>query len=315
MSEIVTPTSKKIKSPPYSYYQDMLVNSRYSPSMIHTKDTRMYNYFMEYLIQRAISIFEWDGIPDNWDMAYLLYHLFCEGWISVISTDKYGVIPQKCTLTGRNIYDLPSRIIVTNELLPDIRELRIDEQCALIKLMPNYGNIMNICGVYADMLSCCLETASVSLMNSKMAYVFFAENKASAETFKKLYDKLSAGEPMAVIDKSLFNADGSKNWDYFIQNVGQNYIAGDVLNDMRTLINMFNTEIGIRNANTQKRERLISDEVNANNEETKSKVLLWLDEVKKGVDVANRLFDLAVEVRYRYDDDQEGVITDDTGED
>ena len=294
-------SKKNTRGAPYSYFQDMLASGSWSPSTIHTHDSLTYWYFFEYLLQKAISIFKFDSIPDTWDLSYFQYVLFCNGFVSVIDTEKYGPIPQKCTLTGRNIYELPSRVIITNALLPEYKELVIGEECALIKLMPDYGNVLNICGMYADMLACCLETAGVSLVNSKLAYVFMADNKAMAESFKKMFDKISAGEPIVVADKGLYKADGEKAWDYFMQNIGANYIAGDVLNDMRTLMNMFNTEIGIRNANTQKRERLISDEVQANDEETHSKVFLWLDEIRKGLDTANKLFNLNLSVYYRYE--------------
>lgn len=46
---------------------------------------------------------------------------------------------------------------------------------------------------------------------------------------------------------------------------------------------MFDTDIGIPNANTDKRERLITDEVNSNNAETLSKCALWLDQCQKVV--------------------------------
>lgn len=302
--------SKTKRGAPFSYFQQMLNLGTWSPSTMHCKDTSVYWYYMEYLIQRCISVFEFKGMPDTWDRSYFLYVLYCMGFVSIIDSEKYGVVPQRCTLTGRNIYDLPSKVIVTNSLMPDMQQLTIGEDCALVKLMPDYGNVMNICGTYADMLACCLETAGVSLVNSKLAYAFMVDNKAMAESMKKMFDLISSGEPAVFMDKQLYNPDGTKRWDYFMQNIKQNYIAGDVLNDMRTLLNMFNTEIGINNANTQKRERLITDEVKANDFETKSKVYLWRESISEGLDEANRLFGLELSVDFR----QEGSIGYDSSE-
>lgn len=293
---------------PINYYQEMLQYGSYSPSTHHSRDTKAFGFYLEYLIQKAISVFEFDGIPDHWDKSYFLYNLFCQGYIAIIKTEDYGVIPQRCTLTGRNIYMMPSEVIITNALLPTFRQLRIGEQCALIKLMPDYGNIMNICGTYADMLACAEESAMVSLENSKLAYVYFADNKAMAESFKKMFDKISAGEPMVVVDKNLMRADGTKSWDYFTQNIGQNYITDRALSDMRTIMNMFNTEVGLKNANTDKKERLITDEVNANNEETETKVRLWLDSLREGLAKCNEMFGLNISVKYRYEDEMEEAL-------
>ena len=48
-----------------------------------------------------------------------------------------------------------------------------------------------------------------------------------------------------------------------------------------------------------KRERLITDEVNANNFETKSKCELWLETLKRGCEEARDLFGIELDVDWR----------------
>ena len=160
---------------------------------------------------------------------------------------------------------------------------------------------MDIVTVYADLMAVALETANINLMNSKASFIFMAQNKAEAETYKKLYDELAGGKPFAIVSKTLMNEDGSKNWDFFIQNVGQNYITDRILNDMKTIEDQFNTKIGIPNANTQKRERLISSEVMANDIDTKALVNVWLDTMKNDLEKVNERYRLSIEVDYRYE--------------
>ena len=140
----------------------------------------------------------------------------------------------------------------------------------------------------------------MNLVNSKLAYVFAAENKAMAETFKKLYDQIAAGNVAAVIDKQLFRDDGKANWQMFNQNVGQNYIADQVLSDMRKIEAMFCTDVGIPNANTDKKERLITDEVNANKVETRSECDLRLEELKESCKKVRKMFGIKLDVDWRY---------------
>ena len=83
------------------------------------------------------------------------------------------------------------------------------------------------------------------------------------------------------------------------QNVGQNYIVDKLLNDMQHIRKQFLTDIGIPNANTEKRERMIVDEANANNFETEAKASLWLETIREGFDQANRMFDLNLAVELR----------------
>ena len=275
--------------------------SRFNPSALHTRDTALFNYYVRYLFQKIISVYEFRNIPDWWAENYFKYVLFGYGHIAVFDTDKYGVIPQECSLSDTHtIFYQPSDVLIANPVLGEKR-LKIGKDCELIKLQPDYAGVMDIVTVYADLMAVALETANINLMNSKASFIFMAQNKAEAETYKKLYDELAGGKPFAIVSKTLMNEDGSKNWDFFIQNVGQNYITDRILNDMKTIEDQFNTKIGIPNANTQKRERLISSEVMANDIDTKALVNVLLDTMKNDLEKVNERYRLSIEVDYRYE--------------
>lgn len=273
-------------------------NAVRSPSTVHVKNTGLHQFFARYLLQRAMSVFKWK-VPETWGLNYMLYTLYCWGFFAVINTDKYGVIPQACSLKGYDVFYQPTNAVIANPLLQGIKEPRIGSQCTLFKLQPDYGGIMDMVSYYADMLALTAEAAGVNLVNSKLSYVFTASDKASAESLKKLYDNVASGEPAVVQDKHLLTPEGKPSWDTFAQNIGQNYITDRLLSDLRTIVNMFDTEIGIPNANTEKRERLISDEVNANNVETYTRCAMWLEELKASCDKANRMFNLDLSVEWR----------------
>lgn len=299
---------------PVNYEFINLYNSRMSPSTVHCKNTALVNYYTKYLFEKVISIYKWEGIPDSWAVNYFLYTLFGKGFLAVFDTEEYGVIPNECALAGYNVFYQPTTALVANPALRENRRMLIGEECELIKMQPNYSGVMDIVSNYADLMALAMETAGINLLNSKLSYVFFSDNQANAASFKKLYDQIASGEPMAVIDKDLIGIEGEKHWELFTQNVGQNYITDRVLTDMRTLENMFNTEIGIPNANTMKRERLISDEVNSNNVDTQSKVILWLETMQNDIKKVNDMFDLNISVKYRYEDKEveaDAVKTDD----
>lgn len=277
-------------------------NAMRSPSTVHCRNTALVEYYTRYLFQKVISVFEFEGLPEEWADNYFKYVLFGYGVIAVIYTDKYGVICQDCGLSGFDVFYQPTRCIIANPHLPGLKEFKIHENCEIIKLQPDYGSVMDLVTTYADLMALALETTGANLLNSKLSYVFFAENKTAAESFKKLYDRVASGEPMAVIDKNLLMEDGTPAWQIFTQNVGQNYITDRLLNDMKTLEDQFNTVIGVPNANTQKRERMITDEVNANNVDTQCRVNLWLETMNKDIEQVNRMFGTDIKVKYRYDD-------------
>ena len=127
-------------------------------------------------------------------------------------------------------------------------------------------------------------------------------DEAGAEAFKKMYDAIASGNAMVVQDAKLKRTDGSNAWEMFTNNLRNNYVAGDMLVDLQKWRNMFCTEIGIPNANTEKKERMLSDEVNANNQETYTKADMWLEELKEGCEQAVKMFPgIELRVDWRFD--------------
>ena len=294
-----------IGNPPFDYQTLNYYNASRSPSTVHVKNTRLRRYFRKYLFQKAISVFKWQ-LPEEWDKDYFLYTLFGLGYIAVVDTDQYGVICQGGALGGYNLYYRPSYIIITNPLIKGTITANLDTDCALIKLQPDYGSIMDLIGYYADQLAIAAESLGINMLNVKSGTVFGAESKAKAESYKKMYDTLSDGDPAVVIDKKLLDDQGKPTWFPFTQHIKESYVVTDILSDMRKIESMFDTDIGIPNANTDKRERLITDEVNANNVETMTRCELWLETLRKGIDKANSKYGLNISVDWRVNPGETG---------
>ena len=287
-------------TPPYSSYEENLYNSNFSPSTVHVNNTKLRAYFQKYLLQKAISVFKWN-LPEDWDEDYFKYTLYGLGYIAVLNTRSFGVICQGGALGGYNLYYRPSYIIITNPLIKKSITANINRDCAIIKLQPDYSSIMDIVTYYADQMALASEAMGMNLVNVKTGVVFGADDKALAESYKKMFDKINSGDPAVVVGKKLFDQDGKPAWFPFVQNMKQNYIASDVLSDMRKIEAMFDTDIGIPNANTDKKERLVTDEVNANNVETATRCELWLESIRKGVNQANKMYGLDISVDWRVD--------------
>lgn len=254
--------------------------------------------YSRYLLQKAISRFVWT-MPAPWNRAYFLYVLYCFGRLAIVNTDKFGVIPQACGLMGYNVFYQPTNAIISNPLLTGILEPRIDRECVVLKLQPDYGGIMDLVSMYANLLAECVLAADVNLVNSKTAFGFFTDKKNVADAVKKAYDEAVNGQPLIVTDKSLAGVDGKNGLESFFRDVKQSYILTDLLSDMRKIEAMYDTDIGIPNANTDKRERLITDEVNANNFETYSKCALWLEELQGECAKARDMFGIDLSVTWR----------------
>ena len=279
---------------PMRYDMLNMIDARVSPNVVH-------HFYVRYLLQRLISVFKFEGLPEEWAENYFSYVLFGIGYVAIINTDRYGIIPQKCTVGDRiTLFRQPQKAIITNPVFDRSYDLLIGKQCEVIKMQPDWGNGLDIVSTYADLMTMAIESAGINMYNSKAGFVFFADSKAGAESFKKAYDEISSGNPLTVIDKSLMREDGSPAWQFFTPDVGSNYITGNLLNDMRTLENQFNSMIGIPNANTQKRERMITSEVEANSIEVSTLPIVWLETMRKDIEKVNRMFGLNISVSLRY---------------
>ena len=289
-----------MNSAPYNYDFINAYNSLVTPSTVHVKNTALAQFFKRYLLDEAFSVFDWT-MPKTWAENYFLTVLYTIGYIAVLDTDKFGVIPQHCGLGGYNVMYQPRYCIISNPLFSRTYEPIINEDCGLLRLQPDYCGIYDLVDYYGDMMAITAETAGINIINSKLSFVFAAQNKAAAESFKKLYDQIQEGNPAAFVDKDLLDDEGRLTVEFLNQNVGQNYIADRLLDTIRTIKCMFLTDIGIPNANTDKRERLITDEVNANNFETRSKASLWLKTLQKDCAIVRDMFGIDLSVDWSKD--------------
>lgn len=288
--------------PPYSYLDENLYNSQFSPSTIHG-DSSLAAYFARYLFQKAISPFKFT-IPDDWPKNYFLYTLYAAGVGCVFYTDKFGVVFNQCTLEGYNIYYQPRKALVANPALRDAYpgrswDMIIGDECEIIKLQPDYHGILDIISYYADTLAIFSSTLATSLINSRLAFIFGSSTDAVAASVKALYDKIASGQPAVFADKTLFDAQGNLKAELFNRDVKGSYIITDLLADMRTVEEQFLTEIGIPNANTRKRERLITDEVRSNDFETRSKCEVWKDTLQECFEKVNAVFGTNLKIEWR----------------
>lgn len=275
---------------PYFYdYQNERTALR-DPDTIRVRDTTIFWYYSKYYLQKAISVFK-IRLPREWNSDFLLHVLFENGYFAVFDSNlagkDFGTVALNCTLSGYDLYYQPANAVIVNPSLPDGATLRIGKQCELVKLQPNYSGILDIVYRYAELMCLAHETLRSNVAASKLSYIFSAADKACAETFKKLMDDVASGEIAVATGDKLYTADGKQRWDTFSPNLGGNFIAPEIAVLMRKIDAMFDAEVGIPNANTEKRERLNVDEVNANNVATFCKAALWKDTIEAGFERVN----------------------------
>lgn len=289
--------------PSVPYYYDYIntLDSSVQPANQHVLNTQTGRFYQRYLLKKALAVFNWK-LPEWWDENYFLYILYCRGYLAVFDTDQFGVIPQECGLQGYNVFYRPTDAVIANPLLPGIQRKRIDSECVLMQLQPDYTGILDLCAHYAEKMALASSAINQNLWHTRIATVFFAGSDAEQQSVKKAYDRMTSGDPMVVVHKNLRDADGNLKYEVFNRDVKSSYIISDLIADLRKIEAEFDTRVGIPNANTDKRERLITDEVNANNVETTILSDLWMDSIQDGIKKVKDMFGLEISCERRYED-------------
>ena len=289
------------------------INSMFNPNTVKCKNNSLYRFFARYLWQKAVSVFDWT-LPEEWSRMYFLYVLYGAGYVGVLNTYEYGVIPQWCAFNGkRDVYYQPAGILVTNPAFQGNRtyECSLGIDAELIRLTPDYLGIGDIIGYFADQMALTAEALGVNTMNTKSALVFASENKTAAESFKKMMDQIESGNPAVFIDKDLYDEEGNETWKLFLSDLKNMYISPDLISSMARIEAQFDSYIGLPNlAGMEKKERMISDEVNMNNISTYSRAEIWKENIDDSIRKVNRMFGLSLKCEWKHTSKEAGQMED-----
>ena len=292
---------------PYNYEQLNIVSSTYTPATLKSRNNRAFKYWQRSLFQRACSIIKFE-FPENWDGStrdFFYYCLFKCGFVAIFKHEEFGVTFQWCTLKGYDWYYQPTSVLITNPALKKTLELEIHKDCELLKLTPDFCGIFDIIDYYAEKLSGLDNSLNSSIVNSKLSQIFGAKNKAGAKIIEKMLDKINQGEPAVIYDATIpqnpSDEESHDPWSYWERDVKKNYITNDILQDISTLINNFDSEIGIPTIPYQKKERLVTDEANSKVIDSTSRSVVWIECLKSCNDRIKNVVGIDLKPELRYD--------------
>lgn len=286
---------------PFYYDYINTYDSTQQPANMHILNTQTGRFYQRYLLKKALAVFKWT-LPAWWDENYFLYVLYCRGYAAIFNSEEFGVIPQECGLKGYNVFYRPTDVIIANPLLKGVHSLSIGKDAVLMQLQPDYCGVLDLCGHYAEKMALASSAINQNLWHTKISTVFFAGSDAEQQSIKKAYDRMTDGDPMVVVHKNLRDADGNLKYEVFNRDVKQSYVIDQLIADLRKIEAEFDTRIGVPNANTDKKERLITDEVNANNVETHILADMWMDSIQDGIRQTKEMFGVDIKCEWRYGD-------------
>lgn len=258
------------------------------PTDVHAQSSYRTLFYKDILLNKVKSLFEVE-VPDEWDKDFILETLILEGKFCVTDTTM-GVIGINCQPYGQNVYYRNTDVNITNPVLGSMTR-KIDVDCIIFYLFDNkyYRSLAPLIDVYAAKLAEVDSSIDTNLINTKLAWLFDVADSKQANEAKMLFDKITRGEP-AVFFRSNTGLDGNSKMNFFTTHVKEQYIVDKLQEEKHTIMNEFLNELGINNANFEKKERLLVDEVNANNDEISLNMKYARNNLKEALERMNKMF-------------------------
>ena len=244
------------KIPPKDAFRD---------AMILNSDT--YVDYLERMKKICLAMFEWQNLPLSMNARYLEMCLYYNGQAALLYHSDYGYInTMACDGGYINIYGLPTEIQCYSYRFNERRGLYMtdtgeekDKECILV--MNNYERVPTSATItlFAYRLAEAQRTADVNI-KAQRTPLLIATDQKQYYTLKKMYEEYDGNTPAIFADKNLITPDALK-----AIKTDAPYIAQDIMDYKREIWNEFLTFMGISNL-SEKRERMITHEIDSNNE-------------------------------------------------
>lgn len=265
------------------------------PKSVEGLNNTSYFYYYDKLMKMIYTIFKFDNVPPYWNMPYFKEKLFNRGVLAVVDTSA-GVLPLECSYDGINIWGMPVYFNINNVVLGNLRgKIGEDGELIYFSVVENtYKSMVQLVDRYASLLANIDGSLNTTLINSRMAQVFEASSNSQLKVMEKVYDQISNGKPAVFVRKN-----SEEPFEHAIfNNVKNTYIGNDLIITKQSIFNEFKSEIGINNSNTQKKERLITSEVENNKEELNSNIYEWYYNLRDCISKVNAMFNLNISVSF-----------------
>jgi hypothetical protein len=239
----------------------------------------------------GLSLFEWENLPESCNARFLEMTLFSEGRAIFVNDETLGFLTLRVTPNGEiNHYNEYTSYTAFSNTYRE-KEFKRDE-CVFIRNnyleKPTSHTVM----LYASRLSELQRTIDVNI-NAQKTPVFIRCDEKDRTTLENIYKQFEGNRPVILGGKNV-NLDGIK-----VFKTDAPYVADKLQIQKHETMNEVLTFFGIQNANTQKRERLITQEVEANDEQVSVMAEAMLITRQEACEQINKKFGLNISVRMR----------------
>ena len=251
----------------------------------------LYQYY-DRLKRIALNRFEWINLPETCNERMLEETLFEHGLVGFINDKNLGIIHGKATGNGKiNFYGDYTGYMLIGANADNIKVDSIDD-IVLCRNTQDQRSISDVLMYYANKLALIERTIDINI-NAQKTPVLITGTENNMDSLKELYQKYNGSHPVIYANES-FNADM-----FNVLSTEAPYIVDKLRQEKRDVWNECLTFLGVSNVDINKKERLITDEAESNNEVIAIGVDLFYKWRVEAVQELNKKFNLNVEVKVR----------------
>ena len=244
-----------------------------------------YLYYKNFLFEKLIKIFKYENLPPTIPQEALEDYILHFGFAGITDNKKYGLVAVPATKYGVGLYPRYEPLAQYCTPLMEGRNLIIGKDIVIVKNNTYQLSCIPLVERYARQLADADSSITIALENSRINLIPNFDDEESAESYKAYMIANRLGQVDAVMDSSFMQKGNFVDY----QKNNQSTLGLSLVETRNEILRSFLLEIGITVA-SDKKERMVVDEVNVNSQLLMFNLHDMLDARKQAMDMVNQIY-------------------------
>lgn len=264
-------------------------------SMANYLNDRVLTHYFNELMLISKSIYEWVNLPNNMDEKWIEDYLFSEGKCVFFNDPIRGKMVTALAPHGRFNYYNEETAVRPYALDYEGKSLQNGEDCVIIRNNDESIPTSHSIQLFAFKLAQVERTIHVNIDAQKTPIIIECTEK-ERNSYRNFMKQRNDNEPMMFVSDKM-NTNGIK-----VHDLKAPAVFKELELQKHMIWNEAMTFLGLNNSNQDKKERLVTNEVEANNEQVEGSLNAGLKARQRACREINRIFGTNISVRKRIQD-------------